>query len=812
MWQDIKYGLRILAKSPGFTTVAVLTLAIGIGANTAIFSLLNAVLLRPFPYKDPAQLAYVWTPSRQLPQVPIEAFGPSNGDFFDIQRDMRLFAAVTLFTQNSFNLAGAGMAQRVDGALVLPNFFSTLGVSPLLGRGIENQDAEPGSEHVAIISYALWKSAFGGSAQVLGKTLMLDAQVYHVIGVMPATFDYPNANELPYSQGTRTDVWLPWVLTAQQKADRDSASGSVIARLRPGATIEQAQAELDTFMPRLAALHGSSPIFQGLYAVVRPFNSIVLGSVRVLVWLLFGAVCLVLLIACANAANLLLARAASRAHEMGVRSALGARRGRLIRQVLTEALMLACAGGALGILFAYAAVRLLVRLNPGNIPRLSQTSLDLRVLLFTAGISLLTGILFGLLPAFGASRTNLAELLKQGGNRGAVGGSKKWRHGLIVGEVAIAVVLLVGSGLLIHSYLNLEDVQTGFSDSTLTMNIGLDGRYSKPEQRRAYFRNVLDKLGALPGVRNIGAVDDLPLSHSDSMSLFMVQGYPNKKDQTVNTRFASEGYFRAMGTPLLAGRFFTRNDGASKQPEVLIVNAAFAKTYFPGKSAVGQHVCVCYFTTSAVWPTVVGVVADVRHSNLEDAPSPQIYQPFWEDNPASAFIAIRTNLPPAKLIPVIRSAVREIDPDLAVADIQTMDQRATQASALRRFQMFLFAAFGGIALFLAAIGLYALMAYSVRLRTNEIGIRLALGAQKSHVWRLIIAQGMALTLAGILLGVAAALAAAKLLSSLLYGVAPIDPTTFILVIVVLAAASLLACYIPARRAMRIEPMDALRYE
>jgi putative ABC transport system permease protein len=803
----------MLAKAPGFTAVAVLTLALGIGANTAIFSLLNAVLLRSLPYGDPANLVYVWTPFPNMPQVPLEAFGPSNGDFFDIQRQAHSFSALTLFNQKSFNLAVEGPAQRVNGAEVLPSFFSTFEVNPEFGRAIQPEDVETGHEHVAIISYRLWQAAFGGNSKVLGKTVTLDGQDYRVIGVMPASFGYPSSTELPYSDPGRTQVWLPMALTPQQRADRDNSSGNAIGRLRRGATVMQAQAELNTIMPRVNALHDANYPFKGMYAVVRPFTETVVGGVRLLVWLLFGAVSLVLLIACANAANLLLARAASRTHEMGVRAALGAGRGRLIRQVLTEATLLATCGGALGILIAYGAIRLLLRLNPGNIPRLNETSLDLRVLLFALAISIVTGIAFGILPALGVSRTNLSELLKQGGNKGVAGASKRWRHNLIVAEVALAVVLLTGSGLLVRSYVNLENVPTGFSDSTLTMNIGLDSRYSKPEQRRAFFRSALDKLGQLRGVKNIGAVDDLPLSHSESMSEFTVEGYANKKNQLVDSRSASEDYFQAMGTPLIAGRFFTPQDSVAHAPNVVIVNEAFAKAYLPGGSAIGGRFCMCYVTSGTPsWSTVIGIVGNVRHSNLEDAPPPQVYRPFWKDDANRAYIAIHATLPPSQMIPAIRDAVRTIDPTLAVADIQTMDQRVSDVSALRRFQTSLFTVFAGVALFLATIGLYGVMAYSVKQRTSEIGIRLALGAQPSNVLKLIIGQGMMLTLAGIFLGIAAALGLTRLLSSVLYGVAPMDPATFIVVGALLVAVSFLACYVPARRAMRIEPMEALRYE
>jgi predicted permease len=813
LWQDVKYGLRMLAKAPGFAAVAVLTLALGIGANTAIFSLLNAVLIRSLPYDDPGRLVYLWTPSRNFPQVPIEAMGPSNADFFDIQREARSFSAITLFNQDSYNLAAEGATQRVEGATILPNFFSTLGVSPQFGRGVEAEDVEPGHERVVVISHALWQTAFGGSLKVLGKSLTLDGQSYHVIGVMPASFSFPNANELPYSDPGKSEVWLPLVLTPPEKADRDDSSGNAIARLRPGATVAQAQAEMDTIMPPLDALH-QSPVFRGIYAVVRPFVNTVIGGVRAFVWLLFGAVSLVLLIACANAANLLLARAASRTHEMGVRAALGAWRGRLIRQVLTEAVMLSAAGGALGILIAYAAIRLLLLLNPGNIPRLDETSLDLRVMLFTVAISLATGIVFGTLPALGVSRMNLGELLKQGGSKGVTGASKRWRHGLILVEVALAVILLTAAGLVVRSYVNLQNVETGFSDRTLTMRITLDQRYSKAEQRRAFFHNVLQKMGELQGVKSIGAVDDLPLSHSESVSLFTLEGYANQKGQSVYSRSATGDYFQAMDTPLLAGRFFTRGDEAPNAQRVVIVNEAFANAYFPGQSAIGKHFCMCFPVNgnSIDWSTIVGVVADVRHSNLEDVPPPQVYQLFWQTDRNSAYIAIRSLEPPAKMIPPIRRAVRAMDPNLAVADIETMDQRIWEASALRRFQMSLFAVFGGIALILAGIGLYGLMAFAVKQRTREIGIRLALGSQPLQVKKLIIRQGMTLTIAGIVIGIPGALALTRVLSSLLYGVAPSDPATLVIVSILLVVVALAACWIPAQRAMRVEPMEALRYE
>jgi predicted permease len=811
--QDVRFGWRLLRKNPGFTAVTVATLALGIGANTAIFSLLNAVLLRSLPYEHPEELACLWTPNHKLPQIPIEVFGPSDADFFDLQRELHSFASLTLYNQASFNMATAGAAQRIGGTRVLPNFFATLGVSPELGRTIQAEDVRPGQEHVAIISHALWQSAFGGSLQVLHQSLLLDGQTYQIIGVMPPGFRFLSAEEGTNGPASfrETDVWLPLALTPQQMADRDALSGDSIGRLRPGVSIGQAQAELDTVMPRLNRLHDPK-FFQDWYGVVRPLDKTMVRAVRSSMWLLFGAVSLVLLIACANAANLLLTRATTRAHEMGVRAALGAGRGRLIRQVLTEAILLACGGGAMGVVIALVAIRLLLRLDPGDIPRLGETSIDLRVLCFTMAASLGTGLLFGILPALRVSRQNLGETLKRGGEKGAVGSGRRSRQGLIVLEVAMAVVLLTGAGLLLRSYQNLVHVPTGFQNTTLTLNIALDPRYSKTDQRRAFFQSVVQKLGGLPGVASAGAVDDLPLSHSESMSEFMVEGFANQKEQLIDSRYASERYFDAMGTPLIAGRFFNPED-AQVHPAPLIVNQAFNRAYFPGESAVGKRVCMCGVESAKPeWSVIAGVVADVRHSNLEDAPRPQVYQLFWQGDTARAYFAVRAAVPPEQLTPAVRNAVRTIDPALAVADVRTMDQLVSGASARRRFQTFLLSLFAALALLLAAVGLYGLMAFTVKQRTPEIGVRMALGAQPGNIRNLLLSQAMLLTVLGLVAGVAAALGLERFLRSMLYGVTPFDVGTYAGVGVVLIAVAVAAGYLPARRAVRTDPVVALRHE
>jgi putative ABC transport system permease protein len=814
LWQDVRYGARTLRKNPGFAAIVSLTLALGIGATTAIFSLVNAVLIRSLPYGDPERLVYIWTPISQFAQVPADAIGPTYADFYDIQSQAHSFSAMTLFEPGSYNLGSRGSADRVGGARVSGNFFSTLETQAELGRAVTQSDDVPGGGNVVVISHALWNSKFNADPSILGQSLEIDGRAYQIVGVMPAGFEYPRTSDLPFDVDTaakKSDLWFPIALTPQQRADRDNSSGDVVGRLRPGASLKQAQAEMSTIMTRLDQLH--SPDLRGWGALVQPFLSHAIGPLRPLMSLLLGAVSLVLFVACSNAANLLLARAASRTHELGVRAALGAGRTRLIRQLLTEAVLMACVGGALGVGIALAAIRILLRFDPGNIPRLDETSLDSRVLIFSVGLSLLTGIVFGILPALAVSRTNLAEMLKQGAARGISGSSNRLRHGLIVIEIGLAVILLSGSALLIRSYLKLQSVDLGFSHTTLTMSISLDSRYTQPAQRRDFFNSVVGRISQLPGVQAAGAGDILPLSNDESLTLFEAEGYANKPDQLVESRRVTQHYFEAMGVRLIAGRSFNPAD-YGESSTAIIINESFVKAYYAGLDPIGQHFRFRDFGPGKIapWSTVVGVIGDIRHSRPEDAAAPQVYLPFTQSDPTRAFVAVRTSIPAAQLIPSIRSVIREVDPVLAVADIRTMNQRVADANAGRRFQTFLLAVFAGMALFLAAVGLYGLMAYAVKQRTAEIGVRIALGAQRGDVLKLILGQGIMLTIAGLALGLIAALGLTRVLVSLLYGVAPSDPVTLIIVPLVLITISLLACYVPARRAMRVDPMVALRYE
>jgi predicted permease len=808
--QDLRYGLRTLGKSPGFTVVTILTLALGIGACTAIFSIVNAVLIRSLPYGDVERLVYLFTPNPHFANVPVEAFGPSYADFFDLQRQSHPFASMTAFEPTSFRSASENTAIRVAGARVDGNFFSTLQSFPEAGRAIGPEDDRPGHSNVVVISHALWQSMFAGSAQILTKPLRLDGGLYQIIGVMPSEFGYPHGTDFPVGDGVanRTDVWVPLALSPQQRAAREWGNGYAIARLKPGVSVRHAQAEMSTLMIRLDLLHQADT--RGWGAFVKPFRDSAVGSVRTLMWLLLGAVSLVLCIACGNAANLLLARAAARTHELGVRAALGAAKGRMIRQMLTESLLLGLAGGLVGIVLAYVFLRGLLRLNPGDIPRLNEASIDAQVLCFTLLIAVLTSVLFGILPAFFAARINLVEFLKTGGNRGSVGTGNRLRSSLVIGEIGLVVILLAGAGLLLRSYVNVEAVQTGFSSSTVSMNIRLDDQYASRDQRLAFYRSLLDKIQSVPGTESAGVISALPLSGSESLGSFWVDGYANQKDQLVNGRTITPQYFFAMGIPIVKGRSFTGED-AEGHPLVVIINHAFAEKYFGNRDPVGLGMR----TPGPHDPlkTVIGVVGTVHHTSLEAAAPPEVYEPLWQtDIGQGAFVAIRSLLPPENIATSVRAALRTIDPNLAFAGIETMGDLISQATAHRRFQTTLLTVFAGTAMLLGMVGIYGLLAYSVKQRTAEIGVRIALGASRGRVLGMILRQGLQLTVVGLLLGLAGALALTRVLVSSLYGVSAVDPITFAAVPALLLIVTIAACLIPARRAANVDPMRTLRDE
>jgi predicted permease len=802
--QDLRYGLRTLSKSPGFTVTAVLTLALGIGACTAIFSLVNAVLIRSLPYGDPGRLVYLYTPNLQF-KLAVESFTPAYADFYDLKKESHAFRDMTIFDQSVLSLASPGEAERVSAARVDGDFFQTFQSVAELGRAITPDDNRPGREKVAVISHALWQSMFASAEDILHRSLLLDGNGYRIVGVMPQGFEYPHFSDIPYgeAQYKTTQVWIPLALTAHELADRDNTNGNAIARLRPGVSIAQAQAEMAAIMARLDRLH--DPRMSGWGASVKNFVDSAVGRARSLLWLLLGSVAIVLLIACGNAANLLLARAASRMRELGVRVALGAGRSRIIRQLITEALLIGLAAGAIGVAFAYFFLRILPLFNPGNIPRLNEASLDMRVLLFTVAISLLTSVLTGIFPALAVSRINLTDFLATTGSRSVAGAHTRAQSTLIVVESAMVVVLLASAGLLIRSYINVESVDTGFSQSTVTMNIGLDARYGQP-QRVAFFRNLFAKIEVLPGVQAVGAINDLPLSNAEDLRMFSVDGYTNEKSQLAEARWVTPQYFSAMKIPLIAGRLFTDTEPSGLH--AIIINQAFAQKYFANRNPIGGRVSRQDDPTR--WSTVAGVIGDVRHTSLEEPAEPQIYHPDMEFG--GGYIAVRSTLPAKALAATIRTILHSLDPNLAASDIQTMGDLESEARAPRRFQTSLLAVFATIALCLALVGLYGLMAYSVSLRTREVGIRVAFGAQRMDVMLLVLKKAALLLALGLVSGLAASWFASRTIQAFLFGVDRHDPATILSVCALLAFSGLIAAIIPARRAACIDPMQALRTE
>lgn len=808
---DWRHGLRLFAKAPGFVSAALLALALGVGAATTVFSLVNAVLLRSLPYGGADRLVYLWTPLPRYQNLPRE-LGPSFADVMAWRASSRSFREIALLRQRPFMLDfGDGVPLWLGGAFVSGNFFRAVQAPPQLGRAIDENDDRPGHDSVAVISDALWSSRFARDPAVLDHSVQLGRTAYRIIGVMPPAFAYPRAHDLPHPATAfpRTDIWIPSPISPRQLANRLFTTDVAIGRLRPGVSLRQAQAEMTALEKGLDPLN--LPEMRGMTALAVSFIDTTAGPVRPLMRLLGGAVILVLLIACGNVANLLMARAVGRVHEMGVRTAMGAPRARLVRQLLSESLLLSAAGGVLGALFAVGALWLVERLNPGDIPRLDEASIDARVLLISLVLSLATGLLSGILPAVAASRIHVSVMLRLGGGRGQVGGgAARTRNALIVGEVALAVILLAGAGLLIRSYLNVMGQEKGFAPSTLTMKLGVDlSSRRPPQQLREMWQTILSRAGALPGIQAVGAITHLPLSHEESTSTFRVEGYPNVPNQSVDLRQVGGDYFQAMQIRLVAGRLLTAADNPlqpARMPAAVLVSEAFARRYFPGGNAVGGH--VQRGAPGSDWSTIVGVVADVRHSSLEKSPDPVIYEPSW----LLDSIAIRTALPPASAVSSVRAVLHAVDPHLALANIQTMSERTDAAESRRRFQTVLLAAFAAMALFLSLFGLAGLLSYAVRQRTAEIGVRMALGAGRGAVIAMVVRQGLLLTAAGLGIGLVAAAAIARGIASMLYGVRVFDPLTFVAVPLLLLLSAGIASLLPAWKAARVDPIASLRAE
>lgn len=815
--QDVRYGARTLRRAPGFALTAIATVGLGIGACTAIFSLVNAVLIRSLPYGDPERLVYLFSPNPNL-KIPAEVICPAYGDFYDLKRESRSFESMSNFVQVMSNLNEGGAVQQIGSAKVDEDFFGTLQAEPEIGRAISREDVQSGRDKVAVISHSLWMSLFGGRADVLRQSLTLEKTSYRIIGVMKPEFEYPFGSDLPYGNShiKSTQIWIPLVLSPKERAAREPDNNTTIARLRPGVMVRAAQTEMAEIIARLDKEYPGDPNdelgpMRQWGALIERLTDVSIGPVRPLMRLLLAAVGLVLLIACGNAANLLLARAAERARELGVRTALGAGRGRMVRQLLMESLLLGAAGCAVGIAEAYLFLKLLPRLDPGNIPRLNEASLDWRVLLVAIGAALFTSLVAGLLPAWRASRLELTEFLKAYGAHVGSSGHSRVQSGLIVAQTAMVVVLLAAAGLLIRSYVKVVNVDTGFSQSTVTFNVSLDERYNKPEQQVTFFKELAARLNGLPGVLAAGAVNYLPLSNSESITLMWVDGSNgNKEFQQAEARYVTPKYFEAMGIPLLAGRYLTEDD-ISRKASVTVINKRLADIYFPNRNPIGARISTNREADG--WKdfnTVIGVVGDVRHMSLEQEAQPQMYYGNYQMN--GAYVAVRASIPAAAVVNEIRATLKGIDPQLAVTDIRTMGDWVSLASARRRFQTSLLTAFAGIALVLALVGLYGLMAFSVNRRTREVGIRMALGAERRDVLLLVLRNAGVLVGAGLVAGLAGVWMMTRVMRSFLFGVTEHDPATVLAVSALMIVCGLLAALMPARRAASIEPMQALRTE
>jgi len=813
--RDVRFALRQMRKNIGFTIVAVLVIGLGIGAVTSMFTLINAVLIHSFPYKETERLVYLWTPNPRLGASIPREIAPTFADFYDWQRTNHSFASLSMVNQHMINLMNGDTVKRLGSASVTGSFFETLGVMPKIGRAINQTDDQSGHARVVVISDAVWREQFSGNPDAIGKSLLLNREKYTVIGVMPSSFGYPFEGDIPYVPPgfRRTDVWIPLAVGTAQKTDRNNIDNAdaVIARLRPNVSVKKAQSELSVIEKRLIVLYPEGYL-RGWLALVTPFVETIVGPVTQMLWLFMAAVALVLAIACANIANLQLARFTSRLPEIALRAGLGAGRNRILRQMLAESLALAFFGGAIGVVATFGAVRVLAQLNPGDIPRFDRMSVDWPVLALAVAVSALSGALFGAAPMIAAWKTNLSELLKSG-TRVMTGSSNRLRHGLIVLEVALSFVLLGSATLLIRSYLKLQAQDTGFSSSTLTMNLPLDGRYGKPEQRNELFMQFLERLRRLPGVVSAGAGSDLPLDHSESIGLVEIKGFGISKDM-IDSWWVTPGYFAALGMDLPAGRFFDNHDMKNVTSSI-IVNRAFVDAYMRGRDPLKCQVRYGSESdmSSRPWATVVGVVANIKHSSLEEKPRPEYLQPYRPNFDAwNLHFAVKSRFPEQIMLPSIRKALHDLDPALALDDVRTMKERMAEASARRRFQMVLLTAFAIMAVVLAMIGIYGVIAYSVRQRTQEIGLRMALGASSQQVLVMVVRQGLKLVTIGLAVGVGSALMLTRIIRAWLYGIGPHDPLTFLLLPLLVLAVASCACLVPAVTASRVDPAIAIRNE
>ncbi len=824
LWQDLRYGARTLVKKPGFTLIAIITLALGIGANTAIFSIINAVLLQPLPYPDAQRLVLISENFSERGLIRIIVSAP---EYLDYRDRSQSFEHVAAFRRQSFTLTGAGEAELLRGAVSSTNLIATLGVKPALGRAFLPGEDQPGAGQVVVLSHRLWLRRFGADPRVIGQKLTLNNSAFEVVGVMPPGFQFPSPAEL----------WAPITFTNELLGQRQGPRNlTVLARLKPENSLQAAQTEMNTLARQLQEMYPEVyPAGIGWSVTVTSFRDQVVGGVRRALWVMLGAVTFVLLIACANVANLLLARAAAREREMAIRAALGAGRGRIVRQLLTESVALALIGGSLGVLIALWGVDALLTLNPNVLPSTANVTINATVMTFTLIVSLLTGVGFGLAPALTASKSDLTGALKESGRSGAGRlGRFGLRNALVVLEVALSLVLLVGAGLLIRSFWRVQAVDPGFrAENVLTIGIALpQAKYPDKQQVANFYQQVLSQVERLPGVQATGVIAGLPLGGSSSTWGFTTEANPQparlEEVLEATNRVASPGYFRAMGIPLRRGRDFTAQDNESA-PNVVIINETMARRFWPNEDPIGKRIKLPspepQRTWDGRWLTIIGVVGDVRADGLESEANPEMYLAYlqnpWRGMPSRSYMTLvgramslvaRSSVDPTSLAAAIREAVAAVDKDQPVTAVATMESLMALSGSARRFNLLLLGLFATVALVLAAVGLYGVMSYGVSRQTHEIGIRMALGAQAGAVLRSVVWQGMRLVAIGLACGLAAAVALARFMDTLLFGVSATDPLTFAVIALLLTAVALLACWIPARRATKVDPMIALRCE
>ena len=803
--QDVRFALRTFRHAPSFTAVAVLTIALGIGATAAIFSVVNAVILKPLPYPDAERIVMVWMDNRRLK---VKEDYHSYPNLADLKSQNRSLTYLAPFYESGFNLTGTGAEpQRVSGGLLPAEVFAALGVRPVLGAFYTAANEQDGNDLVVVLGNGLWRDRFGSRADVLGQQIELNGRKRTVVAVMPPKFAFPSEE---------SQIWVPLVIPQDARTSRSSFAFPAIGRLKPGVSLAQARADLATVAKRLEDQYPTNRDY-GAYVVPLP-EQVVGPTLRTALWIMLGAVAAVLLIACANVANLLLSRAAVREREVTVRMALGASKGRLVRQLLSESLVLSAIGGAVGVFLAWAGLRVLRSMAPTDLPRMDGVSVDTTVLLVTAAVTMLTGLLFGLVPAAQSSRTSLSETMREGG-RGATSGrgGQRLRRAIVGAQLALVVVLLTGAGLLVRTFATLQQTQLGFSpDNVLAIRLQLPGaKYPQPPLAIAFYQNLLDRTRALPGVRSAGTVTTMFLSQTPNSGSIVAEGRAVRDDDNeVTIDAASRGFFETVGARLVAGRFFDGTETSDGQL-VAVVNEHMVKRYWPTGTPIGRRFrfgSQDSDTTQSRWRTVVGVVADMRRTGVDRPVREEAFVPFVQRAALGNLVLIRTTGDPMAIAPRVREVLRGLDASQPITKIETMDQQLSGLIAQRRFNMTLVAAFAVLALVLAIIGAYGVTSYLVSQRTKELGVRLALGAEPSRVARLVVADGMRVAVAGVVVGIVVAFFTTRLAASLLYGVSPRDPATIGAVAAVLLLVAALANYLPARRAARVDPLVALRQE